>query len=221
MIKIKDKVERHKFIFNVIAPIYASLDNIVKKGHHKAIKNVINIVDLKGKRVLDIGTGAAAWGALFMEYGADVHGVDFAQNMITKAKKIYGKKMKFSVANAMDLSHIDNNSYDIVTASFVLHGFPYEKRNIILKEMHRISKDIVIINDYYGHTPALGRFLEFLEGSDYKNFKKEFITELKDLFTFITVCNADAGQAVYFGAKNKDYLKNKSCVKETIYKLNV
>jgi ubiquinone/menaquinone biosynthesis C-methylase UbiE len=211
---LTDRVERHRFIFDTIAPVYAALDKIVKKGHRKGIENVINVVELEGKTVLDIGTGAAAWGALYMENGAKVHGVDFAEKMIKRAEKMYGHKMTFSVGNAMDLDHIPDNSYDIVTASFVLHGFSFEKRNLILKEMHRISKNIIIVNDYYGHTPALGRFLEFMEGSDYKNFKRTFVDELKALFPEIMVCRAEVGQSVYFAAKTKGSFAGKSCVKE-------
>ncbi len=214
---LTDSVERHRFIFHVISPVYASLDKLVKKGHKNAIKNVVNVVDLKGKTVLDVGTGAAAWGSLFMENGAEVHGVDFAKGMVKKASDLYGDKMKFTHANAMDMHQFEDSSFDIVTASFVLHGFVYDKRYKILQEMHRITKDVVIINDYYGKTHPIGKFLEFLEGSDYKNFKKNFINELKSLFPEVMVCDADNGQAVYFASKTKNFFEGKSCVKERIY----
>jgi ubiquinone/menaquinone biosynthesis C-methylase UbiE len=213
---ITDSVERHRFIFDVISPVYASLDKIVKKGHRKAIENVLSVVDLKGKTVLDVGTGAAAWGALFMENGAQVHGVDFAKRMVKQAQKLYGDKMTFSKANAMDLHQFEDNSFDIVTASFVLHGFSYEKRNRILKEMHRVTKNLIVVNDYFGPTPALGRFLEFMEGSDYKNFKKNFVQELKALFPEMMACKADSGQAVYFAAKEKDFFTGRKCVKQQL-----
>jgi len=201
MLISRDPVKRHKSIFNLIAPVYGALDSVVKSGFKKPMEKVLSVVDIKGKRVLDIGTGAAAWGSLFMENGAEVHGVDFAPYMIARARKRYGDKMEFSVGNAMNLENFNDNSFDIVTASFVLHGFAYEKRNLILKEMHRITKNVVIVNDYYGKTPFIGRFLEFLEGSDYINFKKHFPDELKALFPDTMVCTAGEGQAVYFGAK--------------------
>ncbi len=213
---LNDYTDRHRFIFDVIAPVYSALDKYVKKGHSKPFENVINVIDVRGKTVLDIGTGAAAWAALFMENGAKVHGVDFSKRMVKHAQKRYGDKIKFSVGNAMDLKDFEDESFDIVTASYVLHGFVFEKRNLILKEMHRITKNIVIVNDYYGHTHPVGQFLEFLEGSDYKNFKKNFINELKDLFPEIMVCDGANGQAIYFAAKKKGTFKSKSCIKKRI-----
>ncbi len=216
MLISRDPVKRHKSIFNLIAPVYDALDNVVKSGFKKTIENVLSVVDVKNKTVLDIGTGAAAWGAMLMENGAKVHGVDFAPFMIAKARKRYGDKMTFSIGNGMNLEQFDDNSFDIVTASFVLHGFAYEKRMLILKEMHRITKNLVIINDYHGKTPFIGQFLEFLEGSDYINFKKHFPDELKSLFPHTMACKAGEGQAVYFGAKKTDIFKGKKCVKKQI-----
>jgi ubiquinone/menaquinone biosynthesis C-methylase UbiE len=216
MLISRDPVKRHKSIFNLIAPIYGALDSMVKKGFKKAIENVTGITNIEGKTVLDIGTGAAAWGSWFADYGAKVHGVDFAPLMIAKARKLYGDKMEFSVGNGMNLEQFDDNSFDIVTTSFVLHGFPFKKRNLILKEMHRISKDLIIVNDYHGPTPAIGRFLEFMEGSDYLNFKKNFPDELKAISPHSMACKAGTGQAVYFGAKDPNTLKGKQCVKKQV-----
>jgi len=216
MLISRDPVKRHKSIFNLIAPIYAILDTTVKKGYKKSIGNVISVVDIKEKSVLDVGTGSAAWGALFMENGAHVHGVDFAPLMINKAKKRYGSKMKFSVGNGMDLRQFDDNSFDIVTASFVLHGFPFKQRDKILKEMHRITRNIIIVNDYYGKTHPIGKFLEFLEGSDYIRFKKHFPEELKARFPKVMACQAGTGTAVYFAAKDTGSLETKNCKKEDV-----
>ena len=83
--------------------------------------------------------------------------------------------------------------------------------------MYRVTNDLVIVNDYYGKTPALGQFLEFMEGSDYKNFKKTFIQELEAVFPEIMVCRADSGQAVYIASKIKGRLEGKSCLVERFY----
>jgi len=211
---LTDPTERHKLIFNVISPIYASLDGLVKKGHEKAIQNIVNVLTLKGKTVLDIGTGAGAWGALLAENGAKVHGVDFAESMLKQASRLYGDKMTFSKANAMNMPQFKDGSFDMVTASFVLHGFRFPKRDAILREMHRISKDVIFVNDYYGPTPIVGRFLEFLEGSDYKTFKKTFVDELKQYFQEVMVCRAGPGQAVYFASKTEGRFNGKHCIKE-------
>ena len=202
MIFSKNPNKRAKSIFNLIAPIYSALDTYVKKGFRRAIDNINNKIDISEKTVLDIGTGPGAWAALFNEYGAaKVHGVDFAHKMIKKASKRYSPEITFSIGDAENLTEFKDNSFDIVTASFVLHGVKKDKRQIMLNEMKRISKKYVIINDYYGKTPAVARFLEYLEKSDYPHFKKHFCEELKANFSTVKREKASFGTSVYFAYK--------------------
>ena len=205
MIFSKNPHKRAKSIFNLIAPIYSALDSYVKKGFRRAMHNVKKELDLDGKSVLDIGSGPGAWAALFKEHGATkVHGVDFARKMIVRANKRYAPEITFSVGDAENLSEFDDASFDIVTASFMLHGVKEDTRKIILNEMKRISKQHVIINDYYGPTPAVARFLEYLEKSDYHHFKVNFIHELKNQFAYVKREEASFGTSVYFASKNSE-----------------
>lgn len=202
MIFSKNPHKRAKSIFNLIAPIYSMLDAYVKKGFKQAINNVINELELKDKSVLDIGTGPGAWAALFKENGANkVHGVDFAPNMIQKANKRYAPGITFSTGDAENLTEFGDKSFDIVTSSFLLHGVTEDKRALMLTEMKRISKKHVIINDYYGKTPAVARFLEFLEKSDYHHFKANFCKELNTFFPNVKREKASFGTSVYFASK--------------------
>ena len=203
MIFSKDRHKRHQQIFNLIAPIYAVLDTHVKKGYNKAINHVINNIELNGKSVLDLGSGSGAWAALFKEHGAEkVYGVDFAKQMVKKANKRYAPNITFSMGDAGNLSNFEDKSFDIVTASFMLHGFNSEYREKILNEMKRIARQAVIINDYYGKTPFIARFLEYLEKSDYINFKNKFCDELKNKFPKVKRESASFGSSVYFAFKN-------------------
>ncbi|MCK5278190.1 MAG: class I SAM-dependent methyltransferase [Cyclobacteriaceae bacterium] len=205
MIFSKNPHKRAKSIFNLIAPIYSALDSYVKKGFSRAIHNVVEELYLEGKSVLDIGSGPGAWAALFKEHGASkVHGVDFAQKMILKANKRYAPAITFSIGNAENLSEFEDETFDIVTASFVLHGVKEDKRKLILDEMKRISKQHVIINDYYGPTPAVARFLEYLEKSDYHHFKANFLNELTNHFPLVKREDASFGTSVYFAFKNSE-----------------
>ncbi len=202
MIFSRNPHKRAKSLFNLIAPAYSALDRYVKKGFRKAINNIQNEVDITGKSVLDIGTGSGAWAALYKEYGAaKVHGVDFAHKMIKKAGNRYSPDITFSVGDAENLTEFDDNSFDIVTTSFVLHGMKEDKRKMILAEMKRISKKHVIINDYYGKTPIVAQFLEFMEMSDYKYFKKNFTKELASMFPQTKREKASFGTSVYFATK--------------------
>ncbi len=205
MIFSKDPIKRHQQIFNLIAPFYSALDLQVKKGFRKAIKQVIKEVDLKGKSILDLGTGPGAWAALFKENGAEkIHGIDFAKHMIKRAQKRYSPQIEFSLGDATNLNKFEDNSFDIVTASFMLHGFGRDYREKILREMKRIARELIIVNDYYGKTPLIAQILEYFEKSDYKNFKKTFCDELKEHFPKVKREKASWGTFVYFAYKNQD-----------------
>ncbi|MCF6241945.1 MAG: class I SAM-dependent methyltransferase [Bacteroidales bacterium] len=202
MIFSKNPIIRHQQIFNLIAPFYSALDKQVKKGFGKAIKQVLEEVDLKNKSVLDLGTGPGAWAALFKKYGAEkVHGIDFAEKMIHRAQKRYAPQITFSVDDATNLVKFEDNSFDIVTASFMLHGFGRDYREKILKEMKRIARELIIVNDYYGKTPLIAQILEYFEKSDYKNFKETFCDELKIFFPLVKRKKASWGTSVYFAYK--------------------
>ena len=211
MILRRNPDHRHRRIFNMIAPVYSLLDAYVKKNFKKAIHSVKSITELKDKSILDIGTGTGAWASLFLENGAkNVHALDFAENMIRVANKRYGDVINFSLADAENLNEFKNESFDIVTASFVLHGVNEEKRARILSEMKRLSKELVIIHDYYGYTAPFARFLERLEKSDYIHFNNNFCNELSNVFPYVGKEVLSNGSAIYFGAKYKAVREFKS-----------
>ncbi len=191
-----------RVIFNLIAPIYSFLDKYVRKAFRKSFANVVQLIDIQGKSVLDIGTGPGTWAALFYENGAkNVHGIDIAENMIYQAKKRYSPNISFSLSDGNNFTEFPDNSFDIVTTSLVLHGMKQNYREKIVDEMQRISKKYVIINDFYGKTPWIIQFLEFLEKSDYKHFKRNFAIELAEKFTNIMRIDASAGISVYLAEK--------------------
>ena len=99
------------------------------------------------------------------------------------------------------MSKLKDNSLDIVTASYVLHGVKKDRKEKILSEMKRVSKKNVVIHDFIGKTPVFIRFLEFMEKSDYKNFKQNFCNELKDKFSETHNIQTGHGNGLYIGVK--------------------
>ena len=193
----KDPDKRAQFIFNFISGIYGKTDSSLSKGFWESTKVLEKEIGIKGKKVLDVGCGSGAWSANFLRMGAaQVQGVDFSTKMIKQAQKRH-TRIQFQIGNAEDLHQFADNSFDIVTASFVLHGVKKDKRNKMLQEMKRVSNSHVVFHDFIGKTPLFIRFLEFMEQSDYKNFKLNFCEELKDQFTSAKKIATRFGSGVY------------------------
>jgi len=196
----RDPNKKAKFIFNFIAPVYKVIDNYLDEDFTSGIKLLNNEIKLEHKEVVDIGCGTGAWGSQFLKFGVkNVTGIDFSEKMLKIASKKH-KNMKFNSGNAEDLNEIEDNSFDISTASYILHGVKKDRRRKILNEMKRVSKEYVVIHDFYGKTSKFITFLEFLERSDYKNFKKNFESEMKEVFSSVKIIPLK-DTALYIGIK--------------------
>ncbi len=192
---------RSKFIFNLIAPLYGRLDYKLQEEFKVSSIELDKEIMITGKSVMDIGSGTGAWGASINRLGASkIHGIDFSEKMVKQAQKNH-PNLFFSLAHAENLSDFQDNSFDIVTASFVLHGVKQEKRENILNEMKRISRRYVVLHDFIGKTPLFIRFLEFMERSDYKNFKKNICDELKEIFPKTIKIPSRFGSGLYIAKK--------------------
>ena len=193
----EDPNKRAKFIFNLIAPVYNYIDTLLQSSYLEAIDVLSDELEIENKTVLDIGTGTGAWAVKFEQKKAkQITGVDFSDKMLNVSQKKH-QTIHFLKANAEDLTQIKDNTYDIVTASYVLHGVKEDRRNIILSEMKRVSKNYVVLHDFMGTTPYFIRFLEFMEKSDYKFFKKNITNELQNLFTNYKAIEIKGGSGLY------------------------
>ncbi len=194
-----DPEKRAKFIFNLIAPIYGRLDKYVESGFEKAKSILKENIDIKGTTVLDIGTGTGAWASVYSKAGAKkVTGVDFSEKMLAEARKNH-PNIDFFYSDAKNLTNIDDNQYEIVTSSFVLHGTKRAERKKILSEMERVSRKYVVIHDFVGKTPIVIKILEWLERSDFVNFKRTFRDEMKDFFNHTFLFKVGKGTGIYVG----------------------
>ncbi len=195
----KNPEVRAKFIFNFIAPAYRKVEEKLKANYIVAMDKLAGAVPLRGKSVLDIGSGTGAWAVRFLDQKVSrVEAVDFSEKMLKVAAEQH-PEIHFSYGNAEKLSRFEDNSFDITTASYVLHGVKAERREKMLREMRRVAKEAVVIHDFWGRTPVFVRFLEFMEQSDYKQFKKSFTQEMEAMFREVKVLPVRAGAAVYIG----------------------
>ena len=197
----KDADKRAKFIFNLIAPIYVKVDAGLVKNYAHSISLVDDEIPIRGKHVLDLGTGTGTWAEMFRLKGAEkVQGIDFSTKMLEAARQKH-TEISFDTGDVENLVDIDDNSFDIVTASYVLHGVKEDKRRRMLEEMNRVSRKYVVIYDFAGRTSLFLQFLEFMERSDYKNFKSGFCDELKSIFIETKKIESVNGSGLYFAVK--------------------
>ncbi len=197
----KDESKRAKFIFNFIAPLYGKIGKKIAKNYSEVIEIVDKFVCIENKEVLDIGTGSGAWAVKFKELNAKkVIGIDSAVKMINVAKKNFSQ-IDFIHCDAEELSIFEDNSFDIVTASYVLHGVKKHRRMKMLKEMRRVTRKYVVVNDFAGKVGFFAQMLEALERSDMPYFKEYFIDELKEKFKTVRLIKFQKGGGIYIAEK--------------------
>lgn len=194
-----DENKRAHFVFNLIAPFYGIIDRWSQEDFKKMAAVLDQEIPLEGKSLLDVGCGTGAWLATLDAYNLqNATGVDFTEKMLKVAR---GKhpQLKFVTGEAENLSQFESRSFDVVTATFVLHGMKSEKRSDVLKQMKRIARQHVVIHDFYGPTESVVRIFEFLERSDYRNFKTHFETEMQAHFGKSFLIKGVKGRALYIG----------------------
>src|SRR3989344_2565608 len=84
---------------------------------YKIVKELLNP---KGKKVLDYGCGGGTFTEYLRNKGAEIIGVDISKEMIKIAKKESNFPEKYHLIEKGDLSLIQNDSYDAVILTFVL-----------------------------------------------------------------------------------------------------
>jgi ubiquinone/menaquinone biosynthesis C-methylase UbiE len=176
------KKENNDWLFNLIAPVYGWFYRKQKRKFLKIFLKTSNQVNLGNcKNVLDIGCGTGALCSVMADLGYIVTGVDSAANMLKVAKKKTKKQqINYFLGNASSGLEFENDSFDIVIASFVAHGLCLEDRLKLYQEMARLAKRIVIIHDY-NNVRNLGiTIIEKLEGGDYFRFIREAKLEMSN-----------------------------------------
>ena len=197
-----DEDKRAKFVFNLIAPVYGKIDKAVSKEYKKVSTLINKVIPIKGKSILDVGTGTGSWlVALSLHKPALSLGVDFSEKMLEQAKRNH-PQLNFELIEGENLTDFSDGSFDIVTVSFVLHGMKQDKRIEFLKEMKRVSKKHVIVHDFYGKTHFIIKILGFFERSDYIHFKKNFRKELESVFEHSQIIELGSGNAVYTSTRS-------------------
>lgn len=147
-------------------------------------KRVADIVP-RGARVIDIGCGTGDQ-ILFLadQIEAGVC-VELSERMHRVAKDRATRSgvdnCDFLLADATDLSSLEDKSFDFAMSSMVIHEMPQEKRIPVLAEMKRLGKKIILV-DWICPQVSLAKavsthIIEFMAGwqhySGYRSFMKQ------------------------------------------------
>lgn len=105
-----------------------------------------------GLRVLDVGCGTGKQLERFAAAGSAVAGVDTSRAMLNRARKALGDGADLRLVDAQSLPFPDA-SFDIVTATLVLHELTPDARATVAGEMLRVLCDggtIVVVDFHVG-----------------------------------------------------------------------
>jgi SAM-dependent methyltransferase len=96
----------------------------------------------EGMRVLDLGCGDGTTAVPAAQLGADVLGVDIAQNLVAagnaRAKELGLDNLRFQEGDATDLSELADDSFDLVVSIFGAMFAP--RPEDVAREMVRVTK---------------------------------------------------------------------------------
>ncbi len=119
-----------------------------------------------GLSVMDLATGTGILAAAFAERGHPTTGIDFAANLLNRARKKF-PAVTFREMDLVELDGIRDGSFGIVSIGYFLHGVDSEFRKEVLEEAARIASDYVIVFDYGRPGNFVVRFIEWVEGPHY------------------------------------------------------
>ncbi len=161
--------------------IYNALIDPLLKGLRKTVTSQIQT----GISVIDIACGTGSLAIDIAGKAGTVTGIDLDSSLISFAQTQAIRKnidnTTFLVKDAADLHEFEDRQFDIAVTSMAVHQFDEALAILILKEMTRISRKIIIA-DYNFPVPRnmagyLSRSIEALAGGDhfrnYRNFVKK------------------------------------------------
>jgi SAM-dependent methyltransferase len=207
-------VGRHIRIFDLIAPIYSWFFPFQIRIYRRLIARHSLFFGGHSSRVLDIGCGTGALAYVLSESGYQVTGLDGSERMIAVARRLNrGNTAQFRIGNALDLfpDNLDESifpehegevsfssqQYDIVVASYVLHGLQKDQRQKLYAAMKHLALKRVIIMDYNHRRGSLTSLAEWLEQGDYFNFIKSAADEMRQIFPNVQVIQTGKQAAWY------------------------
>ncbi|MBN1316238.1 MAG: class I SAM-dependent methyltransferase [Anaerolineales bacterium] len=97
---------------------------------------------IEGKKILEFGSGRGEFSVALAKLGGSVTGIDIGENLVELANKvaiINNVECKFFVCS-VDKLHFEDNSFDFVVGSAILHHLSKKAVKDALNEAYRVLK---------------------------------------------------------------------------------
>lgn len=150
-----EHTETVRVSYDALAPVWAKTtdDNLWNEALDR--RPVVSLLPdtMMGLSVLDAGTAAGALAEELLGRGADVTGIDISPSMIEVARSRCGGRGRFLIADLGHRLRFDDNSFDGVVASLVLHYL--QDWRPVLTEFARVLRPEgwLIISTDHPHSP--------------------------------------------------------------------
>lgn len=180
---------RHIRIFNSIAPVYRLFFGYQVRFYRSIFQEHGHTVFSRDiSSVLDIGCGTGAFLNHLSHEGYTVTGVDAAEKMIQKARKLSPHiAPHFSTHDFIKGLPFKDKSFDMVTACYVAHGLMPEERLKLYEETKRLATKTVFFHDFNPNRHWMIELVEYLEGGDYHGFIQHAPDEMRDRFSTVNI----------------------------------
>jgi ubiquinone/menaquinone biosynthesis C-methylase UbiE len=118
---------------NQVEEVYSNSDRV--------LRNVIGLIDLQGKKVLEIGAGTGRDSLNMVNYGAEIYLLDYAEHSLRIIKAVVNGKLNVHIlgGDAFSLPFPDG-TFDIVFHQGLLEHFRKPDAERMLKENTRVVK---------------------------------------------------------------------------------
>ncbi|MDA8442959.1 MAG: class I SAM-dependent methyltransferase [Peptococcaceae bacterium] len=193
------ELDKHVSLFNRIARVYNWFFQYQVKKYTAMLGQYHSLFKLPvAANVLDIGCGTGALLYSFARLGYHVTGVDAAAAMIDQAKiSTQSLPIEYYVADATKGLPFASHSFDLVIASYVMHGFKYDLRSQIYQEARRLTRGQVVFYDYNHKRRLVTDIVEWAERGDYFNFIEHAAQEMHQVFKAVEVIDVAPQTALY------------------------
>lgn len=175
-----------------VETLFLGTANLMRRAALAQVSLILSEQKSPTPHLLDIGCGNGR----FMEMMADswpnlrLTGLDLSPNYLAKAKKSLSKRRHIDlVAGMAESMPFEDNSFDVLLASYLFHELPPKIRKQVIAEAARVLKPnghfIVSDSLQSGDTPELDTLLNYFPTRFHEPFFNSYITE-----DFATLFNA-------------------------------